>query len=50
MPTKKTSNKKSGPDPETLTLPGNWKKALKKAIQKPKPKGGWPKPEKDPKG
>lgn len=32
-----------GPEPERLKIQGNWKDAVKTALQKPKPPGGWPK-------
>jgi hypothetical protein len=35
--------KKRGPEPEVLKLDGNWKDAIKKSLQKKKPKEGWPK-------
>ena len=31
-----------GPDPETLEIEGDWKKAVKKALGKKRPVGGWP--------
>ncbi|HYB90457.1 MAG TPA: hypothetical protein VEC38_05365 [Candidatus Binataceae bacterium] len=37
-----------GPEPETLAIKGNWKDAVKKALSKKRPMGGWPKPEKKP--
>jgi hypothetical protein len=39
--------KKSGPQPETLKIPGNWKAAIKKALAKKKPPEGWPKPKRE---
>jgi hypothetical protein len=41
---KKQINKRSGPKPETLAIEGNWKDAMKKALQKKRPAEGWPKP------
>jgi len=32
----------SGPEPERLKVHGDWKAAVKKALRKPKPPGGWP--------
>lgn len=42
---KKASPKtKPGPSPERLKAEGaDWKDALSHAMNKPKPKGGWPK-------
>jgi hypothetical protein len=37
---------KPGPKPEVLSIPGDWENAVKVALNKPKPKGGWPKPRK----
>jgi DNA modification methylase len=37
--------KSPGPAPELLKIDGDWKEAVKKALQKKKPPGGWPKPE-----
>jgi hypothetical protein len=31
-----------GPEPERLKINGNWKAAVRMAMQKPKPLGGWP--------
>ena len=39
-----------GPEPETLKIEGNWKDAVKKALSKKRPAGGWPKPEKKKRG
>ena len=38
--------KRRGPEPDHLKLEGDWKKAARKAIQKKRPSGGWPKAEK----
>jgi hypothetical protein len=47
MPVKKKppagSKKKPGPEAETVKLKGNWKKNVKTALAKPRPKEGWPK-------
>lgn len=32
-----------GPKPEVLKIEGDWKQAVKKSLQKKKPKEGWPK-------
>ncbi|CAN5862603.1 hypothetical protein BH24GEM1_BH24GEM1_31390 [soil metagenome] len=37
--------RKRGPKPETLVLPGPWEGNVEKALKKPPPPGGWPKPE-----
>jgi hypothetical protein len=43
-----SNDKKAGPGPapERVKLTGDWKKAVKKALDKPRPTEGWPKPEK----
>lgn len=46
---KKKHDNKPGPEPDTLKIEGDWEKAAQKAMAKPKPPGGWPKPEKPPK-
>jgi len=35
---------KPGPEPERLKIDGDWKDAVKKALNKPKPPAGWPDP------
>jgi hypothetical protein len=35
--------KPRGPEPDRLKLEGDWKKAVKKSLEKKKPDGGWPK-------
>ena len=37
---------KTGPEPDRVKLSGDWEKAVGKALKKPRPKEGWPKPEK----
>ncbi|HRP63095.1 MAG TPA: hypothetical protein PK400_07380 [Phycisphaerales bacterium] len=32
-------------NPDRLRVDGDWEKAVKKALNKPKPKEGWPEPE-----
>jgi hypothetical protein len=32
-----------GPEPERLKIYGDWKEAVRLAMRKPKPAGGWPK-------
>lgn len=40
-------DKTPGPDPERLKVCGDdWEKAAEKALEKKKPKDGWPKEEK----
>jgi len=41
MARKKT--KPPGPEPETIKIEGDWKKAIKKALGKKRPEGGFPK-------
>lgn len=43
--TTKRKRKAPGPQPETLAITGNWKDAIKKALDKMPPLEGWPKPE-----
>jgi hypothetical protein len=31
-----------GPEPERLKISGNWKAAVRMAMQKARPPGGWP--------
>jgi hypothetical protein len=38
MPAKKPSKKRPGKKPETLKIEGDWKDAVKRALQKPVPK------------
>lgn len=33
----------TGPEPDRLKLPGDWKGNVGAALAKKKPKGGWPK-------
>ena len=41
----KTKYKKAtGPEPEVIKIQGNWETAIKKALTKPRPESGWPKP------
>ncbi len=35
---------KPGPEPERLKLDEGWETAAKRALQKKRPKKGWPKP------
>jgi len=34
---------KSGPEPSVLKIKGRWQDAVKRSLQKKKPKEGWPK-------
>jgi len=36
--------RKTGPKPEVLKLKGDWEALIGKALSKPRPKKGWPKP------
>lgn len=38
--------KKRGPPPDTLKVEGDWRDAVKKALEKKRPASGWPKPKK----
>jgi hypothetical protein len=43
---KKTDKKEPmvpGPKPDVLKIKGDWKKAVKKSLEKKKPPSGWPK-------
>lgn len=40
----KSKLRSPGPKPETLKIKGDWKDAVKKALAKKRPAGGWPKP------
>jgi len=42
MKKRKARRKRPGPAPEALRIEGNWKDALKGALQKVKPAEGWP--------
>lgn len=44
MKTEKPSGK-TGPEPERVKLKGDWQKSVGKALKKPRPIDGWPKPE-----
>ena len=41
------SKGKTGPAPETVKIDEAWESAIGKALQKRRPKEGWPKPEKE---
>ena len=44
MKDKKAKDKKTtGPKPERLKLKGDWQALIGKALQKKRPKKGWPK-------
>jgi hypothetical protein len=40
---KKPKQQKRGPKEERLKIEGNWKDAMKRALQKKRPAEGWPK-------
>lgn len=43
------NKRKSGPEPDRLKIDDmSWQEAMGKAIEKEKPKEGWPEPEKKP--
>jgi hypothetical protein len=44
MADKKTKDSSSKPDP--VKIDGDWEDAVGRALKKPRPKEGWPKPEK----
>lgn len=39
---KKPSSKPPGPEAQRLKIPGDWEKAVGKALKKQPPKEGWP--------
>lgn len=39
---------KPGPDPERLKIDGDWEEAMKKAVGKDRPDGGWPEKDTEP--
>jgi hypothetical protein len=45
MPKKLASSakEKPGPKPQYLKIEGDWREAVKRAVQKKKPANGWPK-------
>ena len=34
--------RKPGPEEDRLKIEGDWEDAMKQAMQKPRPEGGWP--------
>ncbi len=40
---RKAKHTTPGPKPDVLKIEGDWKEAVKKSLQKKKPKEGWPK-------
>ena len=44
--TNKRSSPKTGPKPDRVKVEGDWEDAIGKALKKPRPKDGWPEPEK----
>jgi hypothetical protein len=47
-PQKRSRTKKRGPPPDRVKIKGDWTEAMKKALEKKRPTGGWPEPEKKP--
>jgi len=41
---KSEAPKKTGPVPQRVEIKGNWEDAVKTALAKKRPAGGWPKP------
>jgi hypothetical protein len=41
-----TKSSKPGPKPEVVKIEGDWQDAVVRALEKPRPPKGWPKPEK----
>ncbi len=41
----KKPKQKTGPIPDTVKIEDNWEDAVGKALEKKRPKDGWPKPE-----
>jgi hypothetical protein len=39
----KKARQPPGPKPDTIKIEGNWKEAVKRSLEKKKPKEGWPK-------
>ncbi len=46
----KSPKRQPGPEADTLRIEGDWEDAVKKALRKPPPPGGWPKESKREKG
>ncbi len=40
------SGEKRGPKPKRLKIKGKWKGAISESLEKERPEGGWPEPEK----
>ena len=40
-------NQKPGPKPDRVKIDENWEDAVKKALDKPRPKEGWPEDDDD---
>ena len=38
--------RKPGPEPERVKIEGDWEEAVKRALGKKRPPGGWPRPAK----
>jgi hypothetical protein len=41
-----TKSSRPGPKPEVVKIEGDWQDGVKKALQKERPKSGWPNPSK----
>jgi hypothetical protein len=44
-PTDEGKPRPRGPEPERLKIDGDWEDAVRDALKKKPPPGGWPKPE-----
>ena len=42
----RTTGTKRGPKPDALTIEGEWETAVRRALEKKRPKKGWPRPKK----
>lgn len=42
---KTKAKKPASPEPGRVNTKGNWAQAIKDALKKTKPKGGWPEPD-----
>lgn len=42
---KAKEKKPASPEPGHVSTKGNWSQAIKEALKKTKPNGGWPEPE-----
>ena len=44
MDSRTGARNKRGPEADRVKIEGDWKSAVGKALKKPMPAGGWPKP------